>query len=73
MKTLCTLIMIGLYALYTIYLIINIYLPYESPHNIDLFENRLVKLFLYCECLNTSNIYIIVDFNANINIYFKHN
>ena len=46
--------------------IINIYLPYESPNNIDLFEDRLVKLFLYCELLNTSNFCIIGDFNSNI-------
>ena len=32
---------------------INIYLTYESPHIIDLFEYRLDKLSLYCEFLNT--------------------
>ena len=56
------LICIRLFDLY----IINIYLPYESPNNIDLFEDRLVKLCLYGEFLNTSNLCIIGDFNANI-------
>ena len=61
--------MIGLYIrLFDLY-IINIYLPYESPNNIDLFEDRLVKVFLYCELLNTSNFCIIGDFNSNISNY----
>ena len=46
--------------------IINIYLPCESPNNINLFEDRLVKLFLYFELLNSSNFCIIGDFNSNI-------
>ena len=46
--------------------IINIYLPYESPNNISLFEGHLVQLLLYCEFLNSSNYCIVGDFNANI-------
>ena len=45
---------------------INIYLPYESPNNISLFESHLVQLLLYSEFLNSSNYCIVGDFNANI-------
>ena len=57
--------MISLYVLKYSISTLFIYLPYESPNNIFLFESHLVKLLLYCEFLNSSNYCILGDFNAN--------
>ena len=46
--------------------IINVYMPYECPNNVDKFNTQLIQLFLYCDCLNTSNYCIIGDLNSNI-------
>ena len=45
--------------------IINVYLPFNSPSNVQAYLKYLGALQILCEAQQSSNLCIVVDFNAN--------
>ena len=45
--------------------IINVYLPFNSPSNVEAYLKYLGALQILCEAQQSSNLCIVGDFNAN--------
>jgi exonuclease III len=46
--------------------VINVYLPYECQSNVENYNDCLAKLALYVDNINSTCIYIVGDFNADL-------
>ena len=50
---------------YYLFIIINVYLPFNSPSNVEAYLKYLGALQILCEAQQSSNLCIVGDFNAN--------
>ena len=49
-------------------LVVNIYMPCDTSENTELFQEYLSKIDLIFETCNTPYIYVLGDFNANLQV-----